>query len=118
MKNVETSCRNIIVADRNPRVRTLLKRELAASGLEIRLAENARELLNIVYSRIPVSLLVLDPDLPGIEDLGICKRLKERNPTMPIILHEIRGADDLSGLSEKIVARIEKNGNSIDAVKR
>jgi len=118
MKDVGVMCRNIVVADRNPRVRNLLKRELASSGLKIRLAENAGELLDIVYSRTPISLLVLDPDLPGIEDFNIFKRLKDRNPALPIILHEIRGADTPLDLDDKTVLRIEKNGYSIEVLKK
>lgn len=107
----------IIVADRNPNVRNLLKRELTAFGLNVRLVDNAERLLKTINSQLPIGLLVLDPDLPGVDSIGLYQKLANRAPQLPTILYCVRGAANPSLLKSLGVVRIEKDADSIELIK-
>ena len=107
----------IIVADRNPNVRNLLKRELTAFGLNVRLVDNAERLLKTIDSQLPIGLLVLDPDLPGVDSIGLYQKLANRAPQLPTILYCVRGANNPSLLKTLEMIQIEKDGDSIERVK-
>ncbi len=108
----------ILVADRNRHVRELLKRELAEAGYRILLAKTALEVSDTIYQQNPPDLLILDPDLPDDENIHSLKLLPEKAPSLPIILH-MHAADTTIDTSEiKSVGFVEKNGNSIEHVKK
>ncbi len=106
----------IIVADRNPNVRNLLKRELTAFGLTVRLVDNAERLLKTIDSRLPIGLLVLDPDLPGVDSISLYRKLANRTPQLPTILYCVRGANHPSSFKPSEMVRIEKDGDSIERI--
>ena len=56
----------------------------ADSGWEVTAVENAAEAL-AADSKSPFDLYVLDIWLPGLDGLGLCRRLRERGRTKPII---------------------------------
>lgn len=64
------SARRIVVADRSPTVRTLLRRLLAASGLDIVGEAGSVEELLPATERLRPDALVLDAELPGGEGLA------------------------------------------------
>ena len=107
----------ILIADRNPHIRDFLRRELLDSGYNVRLAENGKELLNLIYSRIRIDLLVLDPDFPGVDTIDMARKIVDRVPQLPVVLFCIRGTDDISGFSAGKVVLVEKNGQSIEILK-
>ncbi|MGA6924842.1 MAG: response regulator [Desulfosarcina sp.] len=107
----------ILIADRNPHIRGLLRRELTACGYPIRLVQNGKELLSLIYSPIPIALLVLDPDFPGVESIVLARKIADRVPQLPVILHSIRGSDTLDDFSAAQVFHVEKNGQSIETLK-
>lgn len=107
----------IVVADRNPNVRNFLKRELAALGIRVCLADNADKLLKTIDSQPPTRMLVLDPDLPGVENVNLYRKLANRAPQLPVILYCVRGADNPPDSAEMEMVRIEKDGNSIEILK-
>lgn len=108
----------ILIADRSSHVREFLKREMAAEGYSVELAENGREVLKWAYHRDPLDLLILDPDLPDAEESLLLKKLKQRIPYIPVILHTY--------LSDYLVASklinptefVEKGGSSIEKLKK
>jgi DNA-binding NtrC family response regulator len=108
----------ILIADRNSHVREFLKREMLAEGYSVELAENGREVLKWAYHREPMDLLILDPDLPDAEESLLLKKLKQRIPYIPVILHTY--------LSDYLVASklinptefVEKGGSSIEKLKK
>ena len=69
----------ILIADRNSHVREFLKREMLAEGYIVQLAENGREVLKWTYSREPIDLLILDPDLPDAEESLLLKKAQAKN---------------------------------------
>jgi len=108
----------ILIADRNSHVREFLRREMLAEGYSVELAENGREVLKWAYHREPADLLILDPDLPDAEESLLLKKLKQRIPYIPVILHTY--------FSEYLVASkiinptefVEKGGSRIEKLKK
>ncbi len=108
----------ILVADRNQHVREFLKRELMAEGYRVGLAKNVQEVLKKVYHSETLDLLILDPDLPGGEGLSLFKKLQDRIPVLPVVVHtylkDYTNHTDI--LSE--VAFVEKSGSSVEGLKK
>ncbi len=102
----------ILIADRNPNVRDFLKREMIAEGYSVELAENGREVLKWAYHRGPIDILILDPDLPDAEESLLLKKLNQKAPYIPVILHTFF-SDYIT--TSKI---LEKGGNSIEQLKK
>jgi DNA-binding NtrC family response regulator len=108
----------ILIADRNQHVREFLKRELMAEGYRVGLAKNVQEVLTKVYHSENLDLLILDPDLPGAEILSLFKKLQDRIPVLPVVVHTYLKdyANHTDILSD--VAFVEKSGSSIESLKK
>mgnify|MGYP000306633671 CR=1 FL=1 len=77
----------ILVTDRNRHVRAFLKRELSREGYEVMEAKDCRELQKILRSPVTVDLLVFDPDIAFENYRNMIQLLKERYPSLPVVLH-------------------------------
>jgi DNA-binding NtrC family response regulator len=108
----------ILVADRNQHVREFLKRELMAEGYRVRLAKNVQEVLKQVYHSETLDLLILDPDLPGTDKLALLKKLQNRIPALPVVVHTYLAdyTDYTNELSK--LAFVEKSGSSVESLKK
>ena len=108
----------LLIADRNPHVRELLKREFLEEGYQVVLARNSREVLGYISGHVPVDLVILDIDLPDAGDFGILEKLQKRIPTLPVVVHTFlpEYLNHTGVLST--MAFVEKNGNSIECLKR
>lgn len=108
----------ILIADRNPNVRDLLKREMVGEGYRVILAKDSREVLRRVFSQEPLDLLIFDLDLPDAADAKIIGRLNDRIPRLPVILHSFQTdhSNYPSGNSNTIF--VEKRGNSVECLKK
>lgn len=108
----------ILIADRNPNVREFLKREMITEGYRVRLAKNGREVLRWIYHHEPLDLVILDLDLPDATDASLLEKLNDRIPSLPVVVHafstEYEAAIDVS----LPVAFVEKEGNSIEDLKK
>ncbi|MCB2170596.1 MAG: response regulator [Deltaproteobacteria bacterium] len=108
----------ILIADRNSHVRMFLMREMMAAGYRVKLAATGESVLKIAYTMGAVDLVVLDPDLPGVNESSVLQALKERIPPLPVVLHTQQRHE-----GEELVADdcffpvIEKAGNSIERIK-
>jgi len=107
----------ILIADRNPHVRKFLKREMMAEGYGIRVAEKGRQVLEMVYRNEPLDLLLLDPDLTDVDGRELLKKLQDRIPTLPVIVHAF--SDDYDKIEADLIGVkfVEKKGNSIEHLK-
>lgn len=107
----------ILIADRNSHVRDFIRREMIEEGCEIKLAENCQEVIKWVYHPESVDLLILDPDLPNIDNLMLKKILNDRIPVLPVVVHSFSSVypDFLDMYSD--IYFVEKSGNSIEALK-
>ncbi|MCD6298030.1 MAG: response regulator [Deltaproteobacteria bacterium] len=106
----------ILIADRNPHVRELLKREMMAEGYRVRLAKNGREVLKQVYDHEPLDLLILDLDLPDAGEVHILENIEDRIPTLPVVVHSFVSdyANQPAVLSTAVF--VEKKGSSIESL--
>ena len=108
----------ILIADRNLHVRNLLKREMVAEGYRVRLAESGRDVLKWSYDYSPPDLLILDPDLPDIDESALFARLADRIPTLPMVIHTLLSDYTTSKRISGIVAFVEKSGSSMENLKQ
>jgi DNA-binding NtrC family response regulator len=108
----------ILIADRNPHVRDLLKRELMAEGYLVAMAKDSREVLRRVFSQEPLDLLIFDLDLPDAEDAEIIGRLNDRIPKLPVILHSFQTDHSNYPSDSHNTVFVEKRGNSVERLKK
>jgi DNA-binding NtrC family response regulator len=108
----------ILIADRNQHVREFLKREFMAEGYRVGLAKNVQEVLKKVYHSETLDLLILDPDLPGAEILSLFKKLQDRIPYLPVVVHTY--LKDYTNHTDILsdVAFVEKSGSSVEGLKK
>jgi len=108
----------ILIADRNLHVRNFLKREMVAEGYRVRLAENGRNVLKWSYDSGPLDLLILDPDLPDIDESALFARLADRIPALPMVIHTLLLDYTPPKRISGTVAFVEKSGNSMERLKQ
>ena len=110
--------RTILIADPNPHVRRFLKREMAEEGYEVLLAHTFQELVRLIFQPGTIDLVIVDPDFPDIPVHALLKRLHNRVPPVPIIMHTHDAAvgNDLEEKSSLHI--VEKRGNSIERLKQ
>lgn len=108
----------ILIADRNRHVREFLKREMLADGYRVELASNGREVLEWIYRRHPLDLLILDLDLPGVGETSLFERLQNRVPTLPVVVHTFLSEYISHPAVLSSAALVEKKGNNIDRLKQ
>lgn len=94
------------MADRNRHVRDLLRRELRAEGYEVAEAWDGHEVWQRLTGPDPPDVLILDPDLPYLEDLVELAQFQE-HPTVPLILYMFREQEAEVPLPQ-VTARLEK----------
>lgn len=107
----------ILIADRNPRVRGFLEREMGAAGYRIRMVDSARALLQWDFDRDPVDLIILDPDLPDADDAQLMTTLRKCNPQVPVIIHAHPGQGLAQPEAVKSLVVVEKGGSSVERLK-
>ena len=83
---VAKSCK-ILIADRNRHVRDFLRRELSAEGYEVEVARDGREVLSRINGDDPPHLLILDLEIPYLDEPEVWARLKDRQPALPVVIH-------------------------------
>ena len=109
---------SILIADRNPHVRRLLERELKADGYQVRVADNGREVLEWAYRLQPLDLIILDLDLPDIDEQTLFGNLQDRIPVLPIIIHSFQPEGIKLSVNYRHVVFVEKGENSIEKLKK
>jgi DNA-binding NtrC family response regulator len=108
----------ILVADRNPRIRGFVERELRDEGYRVFTVESIYQLRNwISPGRLP-DLLILDPDLPGGGPEDHIWPLLGRYPYLPVVFHCL--ATDIPSPMPRMdfTVIVEKSADSIDLLKR
>ncbi|MCW3172124.1 osmolarity response regulator transcription factor OmpR [Shewanella subflava] len=93
----ETS--KILVVDDDMRLRSLLERYLMEQGYQVRSAANSEQ-MDRLLERENFHLLVLDLMLPGEDGLSICRRLRQQENPIPIVMLTAKGdeVDRIIGL--------------------
>jgi DNA-binding NtrC family response regulator len=88
--------RSILIVDDDARILTSLSGALA-DGFEIRTAENAESALSVLADR-PVSVVLLDLKMPGMDGMELLKLLRRRSPDLDVIM--MTAYDDLPTVAE------------------
>jgi DNA-binding NtrC family response regulator len=109
---------SILIADRNPHVRRLLERELKADGYQVRVADNGRGVLEWAYRLQPLDLIILDLDLPDIDEQTLFGNLQDRIPVLPIIIHSFQPDAIKLCVNYRHAVFVEKGENSIEKLKK
>ena len=88
----------ILVVDDDPAVSSLLRRSLAYEGYRVDTAASGAEALRLAMER-PPALVVLDIMMPGMDGLEVCRRLREADSSLPILLLTAKDAptDQIAG---------------------
>ncbi len=96
---MEQETTKVLVVDDDVRLRGLLERYLVEQGFQVRSAANAEQ-MDRHLERENFHLLVLDLMLPGEDGLSICRRLRERENPIPIVMLTAKGdeVDRIIGL--------------------
>ncbi|AJE22980.1 two-component system response regulator OmpR [Azotobacter chroococcum] len=91
----------ILVVDDDPRLRHLLDRFLSEQGYRVRAVENVEQMDRLLGREI-FNLVVLDLMLPGEDGLSACRRLRERDNPVPIIMLTAKGDESsrIQGLEQ------------------
>jgi len=77
--------KRILVVDDEESIRELYRAELAEEGYEVELAGDGLQALRRLDGFRP-DLVTLDVKMPGIDGIETLRRIRERNPTVPVIL--------------------------------
>jgi DNA-binding NtrC family response regulator len=108
---------NLLIVDRNPHIRNFLKREFQSEGYNIQLAKNSRELMGLIYSSAPIDLVIIDPNIPDVNQLKLFKSLEDRVPTLPFVIHSdlLDYLESTSHISKATF--VQKRGSSSETLK-
>lgn len=89
----------ILVVDDDVKLRGLLERYLQEQGFYVRAAPSAEQ-MDRLLERENFNLMVLDLMLPGEDGLSICRRLRQKNNQIPIVMLTAKGdeVDRIIGL--------------------
>lgn len=82
----------ILVVDDDMRLRSLLERYLVEQGYQVRSAANSEQMERLL-ERENFHLMVLDLMLPGEDGLSICRRLRQDNNNIPIVMLTAKGEE-------------------------
>jgi len=109
---------NILVADRNPHVRELLKREIALEGYNVYLAKSGAEVMEQLRSSNRLDLIIIDPDIVDLRQSDLIEILKNSPLSLPVVIHTFSKDDINNNIVEKAAAVVEKGGGSIELLKQ
>ncbi|GAA0357544.1 two-component system response regulator OmpR [Bowmanella denitrificans] len=89
----------VLVVDDDMRLRSLLERYLVEQGYQVRTAANSEQ-MDRLLERENFHMMVLDLMLPGEDGLSICRRLRQRENEIPIVMLTAKGdeVDRIIGL--------------------
>ncbi|GLR71461.1 osmolarity response regulator transcription factor OmpR [Agaribacter marinus] len=89
----------ILVVDDDMRLRSLLERYLQEQGYQVRSAANSEQ-MDRLLERENFHLIVLDLMLPDEDGLSICRRLRQQENEIPIVMLTAKGdeVDRIIGL--------------------
>lgn len=83
----------ILLADDEHDILMLVNFQLQRAGYQVLLAENGREALEIAQRERP-ALAILDRMMPEMDGVEVCKRLRQSQPDMYVILLTALGTED------------------------
>ena len=90
---------SILVVDDDAPIRRMLERTLAAEGYTVAAAVDGGDALASVEASSP-DLILLDVTMPGLDGLAVCRRLRDKGLSVPVLLLTARDEldDRVAGL--------------------
>lgn len=79
----------VLVADDEPKIRMFIRANLEARGYEVHLAQDGAEAVEMAGRVLP-DIIVLDVNMPNMDGIEACHRIREW-ASMPIIILSVRG---------------------------
>ena len=107
----------IMIADRNRNVRWFLRREFEEEGYLVILAKDGREVLKMTRVGPVPDLLILDLDMPYVDGVKILEQLKDKKPSIPIVIHTTSLEYEGHSAVREAAAFMEKTGNNVSQLK-
>ena len=91
----------VLVVDVEREIRHLLQTSLSEEGYEVVAASNGEEAIELAKRENP-QVILLDIEMPGIDGIETCKRLKaeEKTRLIPIIMMTTLGGRDIEAYLE------------------
>ncbi len=91
----------VLVVDDESEIRDLLRTSLSAQGYEVVVASNGEEAIGLAKRENP-QVILLGIEMPGIDGIETCKRLKaeEKTRLIPIIMMTTLGDRDIEAYLE------------------
>lgn len=77
--------KKILIVDDEESIHLLYREELEEEGYGVLSAMSGEEALKI-FESMPVDLVVLDINMPGIKGIDVLRQIKAKSPTLPVIL--------------------------------
>jgi two-component system response regulator MprA len=89
----------VLVVDDDPPLRRMLERTLTAEGLDVTVAADGGAAL-VAAEQVAPDMIVLDVSMPGLDGLAVCRRLRAKGLSTPILMLTARDSvpDRVSGL--------------------
>jgi DNA-binding NtrC family response regulator len=109
---------NILIADRNPHVRELLKREIALEGYNVFLAKSGTEVIDKLRPSNRLDLIIIDPDIVDLRESDLLEILGGSHFSLPVVIHTFSKDDLNKNVIEKAASVVEKGGGSIELLKQ
>jgi CheY-like chemotaxis protein len=107
----------ILIVDRNPHVRSLVKREMAKRGYRVQQAKDGRGLLSRVGSEDEIDFLIVDADLPDMTFDCLYDLILRNFAHIPVAIH----TDGLQTVPDSLpgnIAVVRKCENSIEQLEK
>ena len=79
----------ILVADDEPKIRMFIRANLEARGYDVHLAQDGAEAVEMTARLVP-DIIVLDVNMPRMDGIEACRRIREWT-NIPIIILSVRG---------------------------
>jgi DNA-binding response OmpR family regulator len=97
---MSAKAKKIIIVEDEPSLIFTLKDTLENEGYEVHIVENGLEAIELADTVYP-DLMILDIMLPGVSGFEVCKQIRERKHTFPIIMLTARDQeiDKVTGLN-------------------
>jgi two-component system KDP operon response regulator KdpE len=84
---------SVLVVDDEPTLRKVIRASLAASGFEVAECGTGREALGVVEQH-PFDLVLLDVNMPGMDGVETCRRIRALAPGTGIVMVTVRDAEE------------------------